>query len=195
MVNQLTEKLLKFSTTFDSAAFKNDAKKIKSEHKHSNFAIGSYNVKGMMWNRVIIDEAHSIKLSYLPHGCFSWFITSSLTTLTETLDWHIQSSSIRYLFSGNFRLSYHEYKEAKRNAFRKSFCIKNSEQDIEQSFKLPTPIYHYIKCYTPLNVRILRDVLDAKILECLAADNVEQAIREMGCDVKNETNMIIKLLV
>ncbi len=190
MVNRLTDQMLTFSRNFNATAFKNDAKTITAQHRHANFAIWKTSTKGIIWNRVIIDEAHGIKLNTILRGAFNWFITSSLTTLTERFDWHIQSSRMRFIFYKNFRLSIHDYNETKREQFKKSFCIKNSEEVIEQSFKLPSPIYHYIECYTPLNVRILNGVLDPKILECLAADNVEQAITKMGCDVKNEGNVI-----
>jgi hypothetical protein len=132
------------------------------------------------WNRIIIDEADSIKLPK-DMGClynFLWLVTGTPTGL-----FYSSNSFISKLFTtnginmGNERL--HDY-----------FVFKNDEKFIEQSIVLPNPKRLKIKCITPRELNIIKDVIPQSVLQMINAGNSEQAIRALNCNVDTNENIL-----
>lgn len=132
------------------------------------------------WNRIIIDEADSIRLPK-DMGClynFLWLVTGTPTGL-----FYSSNSYISKLFStnginmGNERL--HDY-----------FVFKNDENFIEQSIVLPNPKRLKIKCITPRELNIIKDVIPQSVLQMINAGNSEQAIRALNCNVDTNENIL-----
>lgn len=200
-IQQFYDEIKSFSTNFNMEDFKRDAETIQLECKGKHFTSQAHTFTGYLWNRVIIDEADSIQMpraprgiyepvdNIIPYGCFNWFISSSKNTLIHSPR-YIRTHSISSLFFVNMNQTQHNFNRQDVQRFANQICIYNSDEQIQQSFQLPPPIYNYIPCYTPLNVRVLQGVVNGSILECLAADNISQAIKNMGCNVSNQKSVI-----
>ncbi len=72
----------------------------------------------------------------------------------------------------------------------KSFIFKNDEKFIEQSIVLPHPKRLKIKCITPSELRIIKDVIPTHVLQMINAGNSDQAIKELNCNVDTNENII-----
>lgn len=130
----------------------------------------------IQWNRLIIDEADTIKLPNEMSGMFKflWLITGTPTGL-----FYGDRPFISKLFKNNCDIG-----------IEKSFIFKNDEKFIEQSIVLPHPKRLKIKCITPSELRIIKDVIPSHVLQMINAGNSDQAIKELNCNVDTNENII-----
>jgi hypothetical protein len=133
--------------------------------------------KKYIWNRIIIDEADSIKLPK-DMGClykFMWLVTGTPTGLFYT-----DKSFVTKIFNQNSQ-------SEKLNDY---FVFKNDEKFIEQSIVLPNPKRLKIKCITPRELDIIKDVIPPSVLQMINAGNSEQAIKALNCNVDTNENIL-----
>lgn len=130
----------------------------------------------IQWNRFIIDEADTIKLPTEMSGMFKflWLITGTPTGL-----FYADRTFVSKLFRQN-----------SDNGIEKCFVFKNDEKFIEQSIVLPHPKRLKIKCITPSELKIIKDVIPAHVLQMINAGNSDQAIKELNCNVDTNENII-----
>jgi len=131
--------------------------------------------ENVRFNRILIDEADTIKLPR-DMNCqfnFLWLITGTPSGLFYT------SKS----FLGKI------FKEDNLN-LNSNFVIKNDDKFIEQSIVLPHPKRFKIKCITPRELEIIKDLIPPTILQMINAGNSDQAIRTLNCNVDTNENIL-----
>lgn len=131
--------------------------------------------ENVRFNRILIDEADTIKLAR-DMNCqfnFLWLITGTPSGLFYT------SKS----FLGKI------FKEDNLN-LNSNFVIKNDDKFIEQSIVLPHPKRFKIKCITPRELELIKDLIPPSILQMINAGNSDQAIRTLNCNVDTNENIL-----
>jgi hypothetical protein len=131
--------------------------------------------ENIRFNRILIDEADSIKLPR-DMNCqfnFLWLITGTPTGLFYT----------NKSFLGKI------FKEDNLN-LNSNFVIKNDEKFIEQSIVLPHPKRFKIKCISPKELNIIKDLIPPSILQMINAGNSDQAIRALNCNIDTNENIL-----
>ena len=131
--------------------------------------------KNYRFNRIFIDEADTIKLprEMTCQFNFLWLITGTPKGLLYS-----NKSFISKIFNNN-DLNINSY-----------FVIKNDDAFIEQSIKLPHPKRLKIKCLTPKELNIIKDLIPSSILQMINAGNTEQAIKALNCNVDTDENIL-----
>ena len=127
------------------------------------------------FNRILIDEADTIKLPR-DMSCqfnFLWLITGTP----------------KGLFYSNKPFISKIFKDDNLN-LNSNFVIKNDDSYIEQSIKLPHPKRFKIKCVTPRELDIIKDLIPPSILQMINAGNSEQAIKALNCNVDTNENIL-----
>jgi len=131
----------------------------------------------VLWNRCIIDEADTIKLSKIMEEClnfnFLWLITGTPSGLN------------------NCRRSpfYKEIFETSRYFDIKYLIIKNDDKYIESSIVLPDPNMISIRCLTPKELNIVKNFISPSILQMINAGNTDEAIKALNCNVDTNENI------
>ena len=160
--------------------------------KQSIQDFGDYDLKyiktytGPLFERVIFDEANSINISncQVAYGKFNWFVTSSIKDL---LDNNIgRRGFIKDTFITNIKRT--------RCNFIQEIFLKNTDEFIENSFNLPNPILNKIKCYTPPELKILKNVALPEVIHALNAGDLNTAIAISGCTVSSKDNIVTLVL-
>ena len=153
-------------------------------------------VKGAIFERVIFDEANSIKIPNCAYayGKYNWFITSSLNDLffpkgSRTFGYYsfyqipknvkgiYNQGFIKELFSKNQQL--YNYRNLDK------IYLKNDDNFIKNSFQLDEPIKNYIECYTPIEIQLLEKVDLPNIIDALNANDMETAISLVDGNIKS----------
>lgn len=130
-------------------------------------------------SRVFIDEVHSI---YLPSSSriranFIWFITSSLIDLRE----HRNIGFIRdtiYSYE-NIRSEYTPY-----------VVIKNNDDYIDSSLKLPVPITRVYRSKASIILNIFAGIINQDVKNMLLAEDINGVIGYLGIETVSESNII-----
>lgn len=128
------------------------------------------------WNRIFIDEADTIKNMY-----YNLFQTNFIWLITGTPEGfkYRKSISICKIFKHYYYKRIYEY-----------FIIKNDSDYIDQSIKLPHPIKFEIKCITPKELLIIKDLIPSNILQMINAGNSEEAIKALNFNVDTNDNIL-----
>jgi len=131
--------------------------------------------ENVRFNRILIDEADTIKLPR-DMNCqfnFLWLITGTPSGLFYT-----NKSFLSKIFKDdNLNLN-------------SNFVIKNDDKFIEQSITLPHPKRFKIKCVTPRELEIIKDLIPPSILQMINAGNSDQAIRTLNCNIDTNENIL-----
>ena len=143
-----------------------------------NDLVFKYN--GMAWKRFIFDEPGSLKISKM-HNIIAGFIWLVTATPTDILSRHKHSrnSFMSDLVYSNF-LQYTNY-----------IIIKNNDNFINYSFRMPVTHHNYYKCFNPVYKAVQGFVSD-KITEMISAGNISGAIKELGGDVTQNITELVK---
>ena len=131
--------------------------------------------KNYRFNRIFIDEADTIKLprEMTCQFNFLWLITGTPKGLLYS-----NKSFISKIFK-NDNLN-----------INSKFVIKNDDAFIEQSIKLPHPKRLKIKCLSPKELNIIKDIIPSSILQMINAGNTEQAVKALNCNVDTDENIL-----
>jgi SNF2 family DNA or RNA helicase len=126
------------------------------------------------WNRIFIDEADTIKLprDMECHFNFLWLITGTPSGLSNN-----SNSFLGKIFYNDSRLK--EY-----------ITFKNDNKYIEQSIVLPHPKRIQIRCITPRELLIIKDLIPGSILQMINAGNSDEAIKALNCNVDTNENIL-----
>lgn len=127
------------------------------------------------FNRILIDEADTIKFPK-DMSCqfnFIWLITGTPTGL----------------FYSNKPFINKIFKDDNLN-INSIFVIKNDDSFIDQSIKLPNPKRFKIKCITPRELEIIKDLIPPSVLQMINAGNSELAIKALNCNIDTNDNIL-----
>jgi SNF2 family DNA or RNA helicase len=127
------------------------------------------------WNRIFIDEADTIKLPR-DMECnfnFMWLITGTPSGLTSKSKPFVG----KIFYNDNMRLMSY-------------ITFKNDDKYIEQSIVLPHPKRIQIRCLTPKELAIIKDLIPASVLQMINAGNSDEAIKALNCNVDTNENIL-----
>jgi hypothetical protein len=161
-----------------------------------NVYIGGKSVMNMNYDRIIFDEADTIHIPncYRPTANFYWFITSSIINLMLPLSRYYNGTYIDGIKCTGFIKNV--FTELEQNAFPFYHLIffKNKDAYIQSSFELPKPNIKYVTCFTPPAVKVLKGILDDKVIQMLQGDDLKGAMEQVGSmNLIKSTDDIIKI--
>jgi hypothetical protein len=156
-------------------------------------------IEGFVFQRVIFDEADSIKLPSCTHvfGKMTWCITSSMASLLFPHGEY--NSTVLNLTDGMRGCT---MLKSKMNYLRSSYnvgyhtariygcMIRNHPEFVMDSMSLPSPTISYHRCYTPSHIAALNGNIDEAIMRAMNAGDLDQTAVEIGCPIRSETNII-----
>ena len=158
------------------------------------------------WTRVIFDEADSISIpaARRPLTNFTWFVTSSLQNLFfpsgNYLIQHQLPNTGRTMISrqyldgirrnGYIKDTFRYLEHDSANMLLKSIVLKNKDEYIKLSFKLPNPIINTIHCKAPAYIKVLDGNVSSFVMSMLNAGNIQGAIEKVGCSIDTYDNII-----
>ena len=121
--------------------------------------------KNIAWKRLIFDEPTHTRIPSMKPiiAKFYWFISATPQLLQY---------NYRYC---NF-LSFFSYIHA---SLFNSLIIKNNDDFVKQSFKLPVTNHSYYTCYQPI-FNLLKSFISPAISQMISAGNIEGAVRNLG---------------
>ena len=130
-------------------------------------------------SRLFIDEVHSI---YIPNcnvikSNFIWFITSSIQDIYD----HRNIGFIRNKINtySSITKSYQDY-----------IIIKNTDEYVDSSLQLPTPIIHTIICKMSKILHIFSGIINNDVKNMLNAEDIDGVVSYLGLTTVSETNII-----
>ena len=125
------------------------------------------------YSRIIIDEVLQIKLPTDFNWCcnFAWFITATPSGLHG-----IRRHYIKELIGGI--VQYHHL-----------LTIKNNDEYVDQSMKLPDIIYKQIKCLTPKELLFIKDFISPDIINMINGNNIQEALKKLNCNIDTNDNI------
>lgn len=131
--------------------------------------------KEIKWARIILDEVISIKLpSDLEFNCnFLWFITATPSGLK-----YIKRTYIRLLIN-----SINMYTI-------ENIIIKNNDNFVDESMKLPNINQIVIKCFTPRELYIIKNYVDIDIINMINAGNIQDAAIKLNCNIETSEHIL-----
>lgn len=157
-------------------------------------------ISGYVFQRVIFDEADSIKLPSCKHlfGKMTWCITSSMSSLLYPHGKYVRSRSINItdgmrgftLLKSCMEDIRPEYQNTRMAMY--GCIIRNCPEFVMDSMSLPPPEILYQQCYTPSHISALYGNVDAYILRALNAGDIDRAAVEIGCTIRSEMDIIGK---
>ena len=127
------------------------------------------------WARLIRDEIVSIKLpANLEFKCnFIWFITATPSGIR-----HVKKNYIRSLVS------------TMSDYIINNIIIKNNDEYIDESMKLPSINQIIIRCLTPKELKLIKGYVDQEILTMLNAGNIKDAITKLNCNIETSDDIL-----
>ena len=174
------EEIINYFNNYDLVLIKNTTLKLLFNYYYHD---GNYNIINS-WRRVIIDEAHDIINHLKIHINYNylWMISGTYEDL------------LKKVYNSNNSLIYsNTAKELMNDEFINLMLVKNNNNFIKNSFKLPEAIEKYYLCKLPNNINVIRNFITDSILDKINANDITGAIKELGG--KNETeNDIIDLV-
>lgn len=135
------------------------------------------NNKFIKYNRVIFDEADSIKVSTLKNASFYWFVTASYKNLLYYKHGNIIRQICSDITISNLKI------------------YKNNNNYIKSSFGLIEPLEKIVSCKSTTEIHILSGLVTDAILNCLNAGDINGALKKIpSSNVNTEENVISKVL-
>ncbi len=126
------------------------------------------------WNRFIIDEADTILFAGLNKikASFIWLITGTTNGIACS-----NKKFIKEIFGKNL-------------TWQPDFLtIKNKNEFVNESLKLPKPNRIVINCLTPIEIKLLANHIPKHVMNMINAGNSDQAIKTLNCHVDTADNI------
>lgn len=155
--------------------------------------------------RVVFDEVDSLHIPGCKHiaARYYWLVTASYGNVLYPRGhsrWDAQAH--RYIWcaqgithSGFIKnLLLELYSSVPRELMR-VLVVKNHEGYVERSVTLPPIYHHFVRCKTPISVRVLSGIVDRNIIEALNADDVQGAMAHISPNRKATEDNIIAILI
>lgn len=129
----------------------------------------------IIWNRIIIDEADSIKIQdFELMANFIWLVTGTPSGIAVA-----KAKYIKNIFGKNI------------NWITDILTIKNNNEYLKSSLKLPTLNRIVIDCYTPTELTILKDFIPNSVIQMINAGNTDGAIKALNCHIGTKDNIFV----
>ena len=167
-------------------------------------------IEGYYFQRVIVDEVDSIKVSAFPYSYAkqTWFVSSSINNLlypTNFNPWNDKARKYELISSGikgtgflrellfgmfNTSCSYRTKIENMRGLYS---VVRNNIDFIQYSINIPPTNVHYLECYTPPHLSAIKNAISKEALKAFNAGDVTKAIEILGCIGSTEENIVANL--
>ena len=167
-------------------------------------------IEGYYFQRVIVDEVDSIKISSFPYAYSkqTWFITSSINNVLYPCGCNPWNSITRQYelisagISGTGFLkeilaemfyntgTYHSKLENFRGIYS---MVRNNNKFIEYSINIPPANINYVECYTPPHLSAIKDAISKEALKAFNAGDADKAIEILGCSGSSEKDIVSNL--
>jgi SNF2 family DNA or RNA helicase len=137
--------------------------------------------EGKRWKRFIYDEPTSVHITKMKEvdACFYWFISATYLSIFDIGG----SGSNEHFLKSVFK--YMSYKHLEL------LVVKNSENFIRESFKMPKTHYHNYECFNPKMLDVVGDYISPDIKEMIIAGNIKGAITSLGGNqIEGNDNLI-----
>jgi superfamily II DNA or RNA helicase len=171
------QEIIDYFNKYDLVLIKNTTlKSLYNYYYHDN----NFNIINN-WRRVIIDEAHDIINQLKVHINYNylWMISGTYEDL------------LKKVYNTNNSLIYtNTAKELMNDEFINLMLIKNNNNFIKNSFKIPEPIEKYYLCKLPNNINVIKNFITDSILDKINANDITGAIKELGGKNENENDII-----
>lgn len=164
-------------------------------------------VSGFIFQRIIFDEADSIKIPNCQHyiGKITWLITSSFFSLlydSRTSVFDPDSNSYNNNISNGItgctilkdcmrRInSYYNYRYIDKRFRIFSIIVRNHPEFVKMSIDIPPPIANLIRCYTPISYNVVHNALGQDIIKALNAGDMDAVAGILGYEINTENDII-----
>jgi hypothetical protein len=67
--------------------------------------------------------------------------------------------------------------------------IKNNDEYVNDSMKLPNIVYKKIKCLTPKELLIIKDFIPTEIVNMINGNNIQEALKRLNCNIDTTDNI------
>ena len=167
-------------------------------------------IDGYYFQRVIVDEVDSIKISAFPYSYAkqTWFISSSINNLLYPAGlnpWNSAKRTYDLISSGisgtgflkdlllNMFSSSSSYNVRLENMRGLYSVVRSNTKFIEYSINIPPSNIHYLECYTPPHLAVIKNAISKEALKAFNAGDVSKAIEILGCGGSSEENIVSNL--
>lgn len=129
----------------------------------------------IIWNRIIIDEADSIKIQdHELMANFIWLVTGTPSGIAVA-----KAKYIKNIFGKNI------------NWITDVLTIKNNNEYLKSSLNLPPLRRIVVDCHTPTELTILKDFIPNSVIQMINAGNTDGAIKALNCHVDTKDNIFV----
>ena len=129
----------------------------------------------IIWNRIFIDEADSIKIQdHELIANFIWLVTGTPSGIATS-----KSKYIKNIFGKNI------------NWITDALTVKNNNDYLKKSLSLFPIKRHIINCITPPELTILKEFIPNSVIQMINAGNTENAIKILNCHVDTKDNIYV----
>jgi len=130
---------------------------------------------GVMWKRIIIDEADTIKIpkTFEISASFIWLVTGTPDGLLFNAK-NYMSKFFRKINGWLYRF----------------LTISTDPVYLEGSLKLPIPYRTITKCSTPLELHVIKDFIPSSVISMINAGNIDSAIKALNCNKDTDKNIL-----
>lgn len=130
-------------------------------------------------SRIFIDEVHSLDLpnSHKIKANFIWFITSSLVDLSNHRNKGFILDSINSYYCTDKKI-------------RDYVVIKNNDEYVDSSLRLPQPILNTIICRSSVILNIFQGIINQDVKNMLLAEDIQGVVNYLGLTQCSETDII-----
>ena len=149
---------------------------------------------GYRVERVIFDEADSIAVTKCERiqSRFYWFITSTIHNLVYPSGMHANSRNYiegirKNDFIRNTFLSVSSF------PFLNQLFVQNDDRFVQESFKLPDPIFLQFRCKSPSFYNVIGQFTCSRVTECFDAGDIQSALqhlRDAGVSVQSGEHVV-----
>lgn len=168
------------------------------------------------YSRIFFDEADTLKIPACDkiQTSFVWFITSTYLNLVFPRGQRIYTNQSQTRFSMGYESSYntnivdpcrYTYKycnglshngfikntmNALDDSYIKYITLKNDDEFVKSSFRLPELVMEIIKCKTPFSLSVLNNNVSPEIIEHINGGDIKGAIELVNCTKVSEKDLI-----
>ena len=179
-------------------------------------SLKKWNSYKFKYSRIFFDEADTLKIPACDkiQTSFVWFITSTYLNLVFPRGQRIYTNQSQTRFSLTYESSYNTnivdpcrftYRYCNglnhngfiRNTMNalldddiKYITLKNDDEFVKSSFRLPELVMEIIKCKTPFSLSVLNNNVAPEIIEHINGGDIKGAIELLNCTKVSEKNLI-----
>jgi len=130
--------------------------------------------KKVFWNRLIVDEAHDVKMgdSFQEFGAFNIFVTATPEKILKVP----KRRYVSQLFGTDVNIFPY-------------FTVSATEEFINQSMEVPKAHVYFIEGRLPMMLQQFGDHIPEEAMAMINAGNYKEAINKLNCDVDTDENI------